>query len=152
MVKRGYQNGFYKEVVKKCYVPVGLLLRFFYLKHLDLISEHFQILWVSAWSRVLEAKGEDGKRGKVNIHISCEETHPLNFTKKNNIIVDVVLLKKIALEILCLSDFQKNTMASNVGGIFATYLAGRMEQEWEIFHLLLAPSLISILIAFPFTY
>ena len=44
-------------------------------------------------------------------------------------IVDVVLLKKIALEILCLSDFQKNTMASNVGGIFATYLAGRMEQE-----------------------
>ena len=44
-------------------------------------------------------------------------------------IVDGFLLKKIALEILCLSDFQKNTEASNMLGIFATSLAERMEEE-----------------------
>ena len=44
-------------------------------------------------------------------------------------IVDGFLLKKIALEILCPSDFQKNTKASNMLGIFATSLAERVEEE-----------------------
>lgn len=43
--------------------------------------------------------------------------------------VNGFLLKKIALEILCLSDFQKNTKANNMLGIFATSLAERMEEE-----------------------
>ena len=64
---------------------------------------------------------------KVNINIPYEETEPLDFTKKNNMVVDGFLLKKMTLEILCLNDFQKNTKASNVGGIFATSLAEIME-------------------------
>ena len=46
--------------------------------------------------------------------------------------VNAFLLKKIALEILCLSDFQKNTKANNMLGIFATSLAERMEEELGI--------------------
>lgn len=124
---------FYKELVETSSVPIGLSL--FSLKYFKLVFEHFQRLQISAWSWILDAKGELNvssvmcKSGKVNTNIPYEETEPLNFTKKAGMIVNGFLLKKITLEILCLSDFQKNTKASDMHGIFANSLAERMEEE-----------------------
>lgn len=54
--------------------------------------------------------------------------NPLDFTKKKYYGCRFIL-ERIPLESPCLNDLQKNTEASNVGGILATSLAEREEQE-----------------------